>query len=341
MLRVKLNGDTWLSQLRTSYGPVTIEFGEHGSEAASWDMAPSFRHPLLRANVKVEIYDGGIRCWVGRLNQPGSDGQVTAKGAWRQGESLQCIDQTNSLTTVPDGAVLGAWSRGEIDWVYATSISAVGWGGTGAENPDLVRLLDAVALEAGMRWRVNANWVLEMKVDPTIPTWHVPHAVFGHGLTPAEDEFFTHLIGEYMSGVGTYDKRTIGSATAEAYFGRRPVRVDLTPMGIISAARADQVLTGMLLLVGARMGWGEQLNLGHGQLTVPGGKPAPLAQVNDGQLVRLAGTVDPSKTSRLTTSTDIVIGRSVYTDGSRQIQITPQSYAARNLQDILTVAVTE
>jgi hypothetical protein len=65
-----------------------------------------------------------------------------------------------------------------------------------------------------------------------------------------------------------------------------------------------------------------------------------LAQVQAGQMVRLAGTVDTSRANLMTAYTDVVIGTSRYTDGSGQIALTPIGYAARNLEDILTVKVS-
>lgn len=336
MLSVKIGG-AWLSSL-AAYGPVTVEFGEHGSEAASWEMDSTFRHPLLRGSQTVQIYDGGFPIWSGRLVEPGSGGEFSALGAWRQAETALAMNTSNVPTTVPNDAIAGAVSRGEISWTG--TVSAATWGGT---NPDpkmtLATLLDGYADEAGLRWYVTPANTVTTQADPTTPQWLVPHAVAGRGLTPADDDFATHLVGTYLTGTSTYSSRTIGSASSATVFGRRTKWVDLTPMGVISAARADSVLTGMFLLSGARMGWGEGLELSRSQITTMGGTLAPLAQISSLQMIRLAGTIDTSRANLLSAYTDIVIGTSRYTDGSDEITLTPMGYAPRNLEDVLTVAV--
>ncbi|MBA2952105.1 hypothetical protein GON03_19000 [Nocardioides sp. MAH-18] len=336
-LSVKIGG-VWLSILApsASYGPVTIEYGKHGSEAASWTMDPDFRHPLLRGNQLVQIYEAGLCVWIGTLLEPGSTGEYEAIGLWHQAETALAMDSSNVPTTVPDAAIAGAGARGEISW--GGSVSAATWGGT---SPDpkmkLAYLLDNYANENGLRWSVTPNALIVMQADPTTPLWVVPHVVAGRGLTPADDEFATHLVGTYLSGASTYSTRTIGSAAAANAFGRKTKWVDLTPMGVITPARADSVLTGMFLLAGARMGWAEGLELSSTQLTNLGGTRAPFVQVRSLQLVRLAGTIDTSRANQMPAYTDIVIGGSRYTDGSDQITITPMGFADRSLEGVLTV----
>lgn len=335
MLTVRLAGQD-LANLAT-HGPVTVEYGPHGPETASWQMEPNYQHPLLRASQQVKVYDGGFCIWVGTLVQPGSSGDYEALGAWHQAESALALDAGGNPTTVPDAAIAGAYARGEITW--SGTISSSVWGGT---SPDptltLESLLDGFAAEQGIRWSVTPGLTVTTKVDPTTPQWVVPHTVAGRGLTPADDEFCTHLVGTYLVTATTYATRTIGSAAAANVFGRRTRWVDLTPMGVITAAGADSVLTGMFLLSGARMGWAEGLELSSTQITTPGDTPAPLAQITSLQMVRLAGTIDTSRANAMPAYTDIVLGTTRYTDGEDSISVTPIGYAPRNLGDLLTKA---
>lgn len=338
MLSVKVGG-TWLSSI-APYGPVTVEFGLHGSEAASWEMDTYETHPLLRGNQSVVVYDGGFPIWAGNLVEPGSDGLYSARGLWRQAENAPAITAAGAPTMVADTAILAANSRGDISWTYTGSISATAWAGS-TEPTTLAQLLDGVAAELGTRWIVTPNYEIKMMADPVDPTWQVPYAVAGQGLTPAEDEFVTHLVGTYLVSTppDTFSTETVGSAASAAVFGRRTRPVDLTPMGVITAARANAVLTGMFLQSGARMGWGESLSLSHGELVNTGGAPAALAQVQSLQMVRLMGTVDMSRANLIRASTDLVIATSRYTDGSATIDLTPLGYAPRTLSDVLEVAM--
>lgn len=337
MLSVRIAGIP-LMQLG-AYGPVTVEFGEHGSESASWEMSPGVRHPLLRGNQFIQIFDGGFPIWAGTLNEPGTDGQYSAKGIWRQAEGVPALNTSGSLSTVPDDVIAGASARGDISWGYVTSISSTAWATASTGELSLADILSGYAAETGTRWVVSPRLIVSLQVDPTVPQWCIPHAVAGRGLTPAEDEFVTHLVGTYLVSAGVFGTATVGSADAAAVFGRRSVPVDLTPLGFIDATRASNILTGMFLRAGARMGWGEKLELSHGQITNPGGVAASLAQVQAGQMVRLSGTVDTSRAYRIASATDIVIQRSSYTDGSGQISLDPYGYAPRTLREVLDVSM--
>lgn len=336
MLRLKVGG-VWLSSIG-AYGPVTVEYGEHGSEAASWQMSPTLRHPTLRGAKRVEVYDGGTRIWVGTLIEPGSDGQYAAKGIWHQAEDVPALNTSGAYSTVPNDVVAGASTRGDISWGYDSSLSTTPWA---ANSSDLsvADVLSGLAVESGMRWVVSPDYVVYLVADPTTPKWHVPHAVSGRGLTPADDEFATHLVGTYLVSAGVFGVETVGSADAASAFGRRAVPVDLVALGFITAARANAILTGMFLRAGARMGWAEGLELGVGQITTPGGVAAPLAQVQALQMVRLRGTVDTSRPYALPAYTDIVIAKSRYTDGSGVITLEPFGYAPRTLGDVLDVSM--
>jgi hypothetical protein len=71
MLSLQVGGVVALH--RGAYGPVTVEFGIHGPESASWTMDPTFRHPLLRGNQSVKVFDGGLCIWVRDVRRAGDD----------------------------------------------------------------------------------------------------------------------------------------------------------------------------------------------------------------------------------------------------------------------------
>lgn len=336
MLSVKVGG-AWLSTIG-AYSPVTVEYGLHGSEAAFWEMSPTLRHPLLRGNRSVQVFDAGICIWGGTLIEPGSSGEYAAKGLWHQAEGTPAMNSSGDPTTWPNDSIAQAFTRGDITWSGTVAGTDGPWGSNTGEL-DLASLLSGYTAEQGTRWSVSPLGVVSASADPTTPKWHVPHAVAGRGLTPAEDEFATHLVGRYLVSAGVFDYETVGSADAATAFGRRAVNVDLVPLGFINAARANTILTGMFLRAGARMGWAEGLDLAHGQITTPGGVAAALAQVQSLQMVRLCGTVDTSRANTMPVSTDLVMATSRYTDGSGRIQLTPLGYAPRNLRDVLDLSL--
>lgn len=342
MLHPHVDG-LWLRTIG-AFSPVTITHTwPHGFDSATWEMDRDLRHPSLRANAPVVIYDGGVPVGYGRLQEPGANGEMAVKGLWHQARDAVSLTSGGSFTTVPDSAIDGAISRGDVTWKRPVSISSTAWITTANGELTLAQLLDGYTAETAMRWMVNNFGEIEVKVDPTVPTWHVPHAVAGRGLQPAEDEFVTHIVGHFMvsfSAAGpAYDVVTVGSADAAAAFGRRSVQVELEDLGVITSTKATDVITGMFLRAGARMGWAEGLELGRGQITTPGGVAAPLSQVQAGQMIRLAGVIDASRAYKLGQSLDVVIGTSRYTDGSDTISLSMVGQAPRNLADILRVAV--
>ncbi|MDF1603405.1 hypothetical protein [Nocardioides sp. YIM 152315] len=342
MFHPKVDG-LWLRAIG-GFSPVTVTHTwPHGFDSATWEMDPRFHHPSLRANAPVTIYDGGVPIGFGRLQEPGENGEMVVNGLWQQTRHSPCLTAAGGFTTTPNSAIDGAISRGDVTFTRPASISSTGWITTANGELTLEQLLDGYTAEAGMRWGVDNYGRVEVKADPTAPMWHVPHAVAGRGLQPAEDEFYTHITGRFITSYGTsgpvYDVRTVGSDDAADYFGRRGVQVELEDLGVITAAKAISIITGIFLRSGARMGWSEGLDLTYGQIVTPGGVPAPLNQVQAGQMVRLAGVVDGSRAYTLGMSQDVVLGRSTYTDGSDRISLSIVDQAPRNLADVLKVAV--
>lgn len=340
MLSVKVDG-WWLSQIGAYSAPSVSHSWPGGSESASWEMDPGVFHPSLRGSAPVTIYDGGIPIWAGTLMEPNGDGSYDAIGLASQAAGVPCLTVGGLPTTVPNEAIDGAIARGDVQWApRGITVLPTAWAPAADVGAlDLKQLLDGYADEVGMRWQITPTGAIEMKADPTAPQWIVPHAAAGTGLTPAEDEFYSHLVGYYLSAVDTYASETVGSDEAAAAFRRRTGPVDLTDLGVIDSTRATDILTGMFLKVGARMGWAEQLTLSHGQITTLGGTPASLKQVQAGQMIRLAGVVDTSRANRLGTSIDVVIGNSQHAGEEDQVTLKPLGYASRTLADVLKVAI--
>lgn len=344
MLHPMVDG-RWLRTIG-AFSPVTVTHTwPHGFDSATWNMDARLRHPSLRANAPVVIYDGGMPVGYGSLQEPGVNGEMAVAGLWQQARDAISLTSGGSFTTVPDSATDGAISRGDVTWTRPLSISAVAWTPTANGELTLEQLLDGYAAEMAMRWMINNSGEVEVRADPTTPTWHVPNAVAGRSLQPAEDEFVTHVVGRFITSISAagpaYDIVTVGSADAAAAFGRRSVQVELEDLGVITSTKALAVITGMFLRAGARMGWSEGLDLGWGQIVTPGGVPAPLNQVQAGQMIRLAGVLDISRAYKLGQTVDLVVGKSVYTDGSDRIALQIVDQASRSFADIFRVAVDE
>lgn len=341
MLTVRVGG-AWLHSIGSYAELAYSHTWPHGSEAASWRMPFGTRHEVLRGGALVEIFDGGVRIWRGRLSEPSAGGEFAASGSWHEGEGVYALDGSGNATNVPDTAIDAAIARGAITGTRPASLSAASWG-TAGEPMSLTQLLDEAMAGLAKRWYVDADGAWKASTDPTTPSYYVPHAVAGHGLTLADDSYYSHLVGRYVTAWGppvVYASLTVGDAAAAAKWGRKEGLVDLTQMGVITAPTATTELTNRLALVGARMGFAEGLELGPGQLTTPGGTAVTLTIPQAGAMVRLLGVRDETRTTANLPYTDIVMGESSYSDETDLLSLKPVGMAARNLADVLKVAVS-
>lgn len=336
MLTVRVAG-VWLRTVGPFAGLEFTHEWPHGSSEAKWSMPEDTTDPKLRGGSLVEIFDGGMRIWLGSLNQPGTTGEFVASGAWTEARGVYALDGSGNATNTPDTAIDQAISRGAVSWTRPASLSAAAWG-TPGEPMELDRLLDEAMAGLGKRWYVDADGAVRATTDPTTPTYHVPQGVAGNGLTLAEDAYFSHLIGRFIVSGGTFQTVTVGNADAAARWGRKEGLVDLTPMGVITAPTATTQLTNRLALSGARMGYAEGLELGHGQITTPGGVPVALTMPRAGEMVRLMGVTDETWPTGALPVTDIVIAKSTYREGSGVVQLEPMGLPPRTLTDVLGAA---
>lgn len=334
MLAARVGG-TWLRTIGPYTDLTMSHVWPHGSEQLSWRMSPTFRHSLLeRGGLLVEGFDTGQRIWRGRLAQPATDGQFTASGSWSEAAGVLAIDGSGNATNVPDTAIDAAISRGAVSWTRPASVSSAAWG-TASEPMRLVDLLDQAMAGLGIRWYVNADGEARALADPTTPAFVIPQVATGQGLTLADDDYYSHLTGTYLAAGPVFVTVTVGDAAAATRWGRREALVDLTDMGVITAPTATAQLNARLALTGARLQFAESLQVGYGQITTTGGTPVALSTPRAGQMVRLVGVTDNSRPGGNLPYTDIVIGRSAYTDGEATATLSPVNLASRNLEELL------
>lgn len=339
-LHPKISG-VWARQI-AAFGEVKIEHAwPHGNEAASWVFPPGTSHAALHAGATVEVFDGGIRVWVGVLQEPGLDGGMSARGLWTEGQGAQSLNASGALTSNPRDAVAQAKARGALSWGDYSAIADLPGGLTPSDANSMFTvagLLDAWADSTGVRWGVGPDGNVQAYADPTAPVWLVPHAAAGRGLTPAADDFATHLYGIYLVDADTRALTdAVADAVALAAYGRRVEKtVDLTNLGPITSTAAETALAGFLALAATRLQFADGLDLQAGQILTIGGAPAPLSQVRAGQVVRLLGVRDPRGAGGLQNHTDVLIGKSVFTTATQTLSIAPVNAAPRGLRGALS-----
>lgn len=338
VLHPKIEG-VWARQI-AAYGEVKIEHAwPHGDDAASWTFPAGTAHRALHAGATVEIYDGGLRVWKGILQEPGVDGSMSARGLWTEGQDALAVDSLGRVTTNPDWAVNDSITRGALTWNTTRQTTNVLLTTPLVADEKTIfsvaGLLDQWTAKEGLRWGVFSGEVA-VYADPKTPRWHVPQAASGRGLTPADDDFATHLYGVYLVDTETRAMVSVGDEAARSAYGRRVERtVDLTNLGPIDATAATNALQNTLALSAARLRFADGLDLRAGQITTPGGTPAPLSQVRAGQVVRLHGVKDPRGVNGIQNYTDVLIGKSAFNTDTQTLSIAPVDAAPRGLGDAL------
>lgn len=334
--QLKIDG-RWASTI-AAWGSLAWKTALPGGMAeVSWamDVDPSFRHPSLRIGRLVEVFDGASRIGAGLLTEPDlAAGTFTATGLYAAGVDYQAITSGGAGTSVPNTAVDQAILRG-LPWNRRDSISAVAYAGTGdaTANNTVNTLLQALSDEAGKWPYLDGDGYVSMLAPPTVPTWHLAPGVGYLGLS--EGEYASDLYGRRLASGGTFEVETRGDAEARAAFGRREAAVDLTTQGVVSEAKANAILDGLLLKGRARPAFTNSVDVSPEMLLSAGGVPADLTMVQAGQLVRSHGFYDDTRYLDGRTYLDWIIGETAHADGSGVITLSPLGLEPRDLAAVL------
>lgn len=335
------SGGYWLDSI-APYGGVetTWRCSQEGGGLAQveWqmDLPYDFDHPALRRGARVELMDGAERIGQADLGEPGRTDvgrSFLATGIYRQAERFACLDADGETTTIPDVAIDRAHAKGSAlkrsGVVYSTAVVT----GSVTEGLNtLATLLTVLGGEVGRYWTVNADGVIRFPAMPTVPTWHLVPGVADPGT--ADDEYASALIGRYRTSGGNVTAiREDTQATARWDYAEAPV--DLTPLGNITAGRAQSVLAGLLASGRSRLTFTDRLEVDSNQLLTAGGRPAPLSMVRAGDLVRAYGLEAYSQWLNGKPWLDFVIGEATWANGSDVISIAPVGLAPRTWEDLL------
>lgn len=334
--QLKIDG-RWASSI-AAWGSLAWKTALPGGMAEiSWsmDVDSSFRHPSLAIDSLVEVYDGGSRIGAGLLTEPDlKAGTFTATGLYQAGNHYLAQDATGAGTSVPNTAVDRAILRG-MRWNRRDSISAAAYAGSGdATAANYVNtLLEAYSNEVGKWTHLDGDGYVTMLAPPTVPTWHLAPGVGDLGLS--EGDYASDLYGRRLASGGTFEVETRGDADARAAFGRREAPVDLTTQGVITEAKANAILDGLLLKGRARPAFTNSVDVSPDMLLSAGGVPADLTMVQAGQMVRSHGFYDDSRYLDGRTYLDWIIGETAHADGSGVITLSPLGLEPRTLADVL------
>src|SRR5690606_35138676 len=145
----------------------------------------------------------------------------------------------------------------------------------------------------------------------------------------------THVRGDYLKMDLTRGRVMRGDngapGTPSHRWGRSETTVDLTTRKPMTEAQAIEIVDGMLVKAGPRLGYTNGLELTADQIT-RGGVRANLSLIRAGQMVRLHGVRDELTG---TPYHDIVIGEVRHEAEAQTVYIEPLGLAARNLTAVL------
>lgn len=337
MARVRVDG-TWLHAL-TKVSDLRWKHGaDGGCLEASWSISQrpgSFSFPVLRRGAEVEIFDGIIRVWYGRLSEPGEETSAClAVGPLSDASRYLCVTSANQ----PTSSVNTGITQAIVDGLKITynGDAPTGVPATGPQYLDAA--IAAAATSTSTRATVRADGILRFEADPTVPSLVIAPGVASLGRS--DEDWATHVYCYYVSAVSGTPSAPSAWATAlasapdqAALYGRATQFVDLTDRGLLTSAQAAAIATGILAKTGARLSITNGLTVTSAQLRDVGGQRASLAQVTAGRMVRLLGVRTPDGAG--SSVVDVVIGSTDYLDGSGQITLNPLGMVPRSFADVI------
>ena len=312
-----------------AHTPPTWEMlADGGCGSASWRFALSLRsqHQALAVRSKVEIMYGPMPVWTGLLTEPDrTTWECHAYGLSSALRGYLALDgsgnSTRNLATAITQAIARGWPGTNPRGIAGTAA------GDATANPVTVgQLLDDYALQTGQRWGVDGRGALYMRPDPVTPTLMTsPGAA---AFAPTDEDAPRRLAGRYWSGTGY--------ATAFAGSGAPEESRDLVDQyGTLSAPAAEAILAGELTRQGST-GWVNAVTLQREQFMTIGGNPANLVGDHSQKMIRAHGLM--STALGVSLGQDVVIGKTTYTAGEKNITIEPVNKAPRDLGGVIAAA---
>ena len=312
-----------------------------GVDEITWSMDTdvSYRHPALRSGVLVELFDGPERIGAGRLTEPDiAAGTFTATGLYRAeyGHAL-ALDSSGAPTTTPNTAIDEALARGASTIKRAANFSSFAFTAEANNSNKILDLLNAFSDSTGS-WPVVDGWgYITNFVPPTTPDLVLAPGSVDLGV--AEDDYASDLYGTRLTSGGTFVVEHRGDADARAAYGRREEAVDLTSLGVITEAKAEAILDGLLAKGAARPAFTKAITVADGMLLNVNGAPVDLSTVTAGQVVRSSGLYD-DVADLGQSHLDWVIGETAYEAGSGVISLSPLGLSPRDLATVLATLPT-
>lgn len=341
MLHPRIDG-VWLTDIGPFADVKCSENWRRGCDTAEFRMDVGFRDSRLYAGARVEVCEGVVPVWTGELGQqPPRTGTWTASGLAQSANGVKAIDGGGSPTRIVETAVVAAMNRGAVPWTHRGVVTGSGTAEPGDVDATttLDTLLDQYSDRTGWQWRVDHHGVFVDSTWPTTPSWMV---LLADDLWSISDtNYVTHLNVTFLDSAPSFQRfqRTAADSAVAALRWRHVEKdLDLTGLGVLTLAQAQQYADTVLARTGPKMQLNDPITVGPGQLRTLGDTEAGWTAVHCGQMLRLAGVPDRSRPTA-TLHTDVTIGR-VERDRST-LTMTPAGAETQTFEDVIAELVKE
>lgn len=278
-----------------------------GSELASFVVDKFFRHPDLKSNAEVRITHNGRTVWAGRISEPNDSDTFHCVGYAAFADQVAAVDSLAATTRKPYTAISAAFSRGAVPWLmHAGAISDVAWAPDDKDTSplSLASLLTGWTTDNGLRWGIDGGGYVVTWTDPVTPKWRIEQP--GVTFTQATDSTPTHVLVQYLAGVGDFQITTV-ELVADAATRREEI-MDVTDRGFITEAEAIDIAQKKFAAVGGRLaGLTESLIIGRGSVATMGGVQVDPLAVKPGDMARAHGQPKDSLLTRGLPYLDVII----------------------------------
>lgn len=318
------------------WGDLQWSTDERGCKDASWGISlpRGRRTSRLYRGALVEVSLGPEVLWSGVLDEPDwPGGEMRAKGLSYMAEGFLARDGLGAPTSTPsvavDRAIDEGWpvTRGDSIPTAAFTAEADGSNTVGA-------LLESQADQLGQFWSVRADRVLRMEVADAAMTWHITPGVVDLG--NASDEYASAIHITFLNPGGLVTFTTRSNAAALARFGPKEVSLDLTSLGNITLAQAEDYGDGLLAKGAGRLGWTSAIEVTADELLSAGGVRAVLPAVRSLQGVRIHALYDDLQYLDGRTYLEVNIGSTSYVAESGVLTIGPLGSVAQTLSEAIS-----
>ncbi len=317
----------------------------------------SYRNQAFFPGWQVRITRGGHVVWDGKMDEPvptSSGWTFTAVGTGMRGADFVAVYSDTWPTGQPDESVNNAISRG-LPWVNpGVGTPSYAWYGQAVDSgaQTITALLNLICTRGGSTWYVNSQPGgypgddLSVFPLPTVPNrllicvTPVPRTLGGDINTIwLRYQTAAASTGSGGSGTATYGTTSVQNAASVAMHGVIETYIDLSDVGVQSAAQAQAVGSAVLEIY-QRASFAGPFTGSYGQLTTMGGTPVDPGTDQAGTVVRLiltdfgyGGEVVPGPVQFIT-------GAYSWDDFTQVFTITPYQALDQSLTGLLQMTNT-